>query len=75
MPEALPGLDPVRSVVYSSRSKSVDTVIVDGRVVVENGHSVRVDEEELFARSRETSVKLLQRLGRGLPECRWPHVG
>jgi cytosine/adenosine deaminase-related metal-dependent hydrolase len=63
MPEALPGLDPLRSVVYSSRSKSVDTVIVDGEIVVENGHSARVDEEALFARSREASKSLLKRLG------------
>ena len=74
LPEAWPGLDPIRSVVYSSRSKSVDTVIVDGKVVVENGRSARIDEEELFARSRETSVDLLQRISRQLPTGRWPRI-
>jgi cytosine/adenosine deaminase-related metal-dependent hydrolase len=74
MPEAVPGLDPIRSVVYSSRSKSVDTVIVDGEVIVENGHSTRFDEEELFSRCRETSRSLLQRMGREPPTGRWPRV-
>ena len=74
LPEAWPDLDPIRSVVYSSRSKSVDTVIVDGNVVVENGHSTRTDETELFARSGETSRTLLERMGRDLPTGRWPRI-
>jgi len=74
MPEAAPGLDPIRSVVYSSRSKSVDTVIVDGEVILENGHSTRTDEEELFTRSRETARDVLRRMGRELPAGRWPQV-
>ena len=64
LPEAHPGLDPIRSVVLSSRSKSVGTVIVNGEVVVEKGHSTRVDEEEVYARSREASRRLLKRMGR-----------
>ena len=64
LPEALPGLDPIRSVVYSSRSKSIDKVIVAGKVVVEKGHSTRVDEKEAYARTREASRRLLKRMGR-----------
>ena len=64
LPEAHPGLDPIRSVVCSSRSKSIDTVIVNGEVVVEKGHSTRVDEEEVYARSREASRLLLKRMNR-----------
>lgn len=74
IPEAAPGLDPVRSVVYSSRAKSVDMVIVNGEVVVEHGRSTRIDEEELFASSRDTSRELLKRMSLGLPKGRWPHI-
>ena len=74
IPEAFPDLDPIRSVVYSSRSKSVDTVIVDGEVVIEKGHSTRIDEEELFAQSRDLSRSLLKHMGRELPSGRWPRV-
>jgi len=74
IPEAFPTLDPIRSVLYSSRSKSVNTVIVDGEVVIENGSSTRIDEEELFARSREMSNALLERIGRKPPIGSWPRV-
>ena len=66
LPEAHPGLDPIRSVVSSTRSKSIDTVIVNGEVVVEKGHSTRVDEEEVYARSREASRRLLKRMNRAV---------
>ena len=55
LPEALPGADPIRSMVQSSRSKSIDIVMVNGEVIVEKGHSIRVDEEEVYARSREAT--------------------
>ena len=67
LPEAYPGLDPIRSVVYSSRSKSVDTVIVNGQVIIENGHSTRIDEQDLFASSHGIARELLERLGCGPP--------
>src|SRR5262249_21125934 len=44
LPEALPGIDPVRQLALISRTKSVRTVLVDGRVVVEDGRSTTVDE-------------------------------
>ena len=53
---------------------SAAALIVDGEIVVENGQSARVDEEELFALSRETSSRLLERLGRRPPQGRWPRI-
>jgi 5-methylthioadenosine/S-adenosylhomocysteine deaminase len=74
MPEALPGLDPMRSVVYSGRSKSVDTVVVNGRVIVKDGRSTRFDEAELYARSRELSLGVMRRMGLSAPQGRWPRL-
>lgn len=74
LPEAHPGLDPIRSVVHSSRSKSVDTVIVNGEVIVEHGHSIRVDEEEVYAKSREAANRILEGLDLSPPPPRWPHI-
>lgn len=75
LPEAWPDLDPVRSNICSSRSKSIDTVIVNGNVIVQNGHSTQVDEEELFAKSRETSTEVLKRMNRKPPVGHWPRIG
>jgi hypothetical protein len=40
--------DPVRQVVYGAPSRDVDTVIVDGRVVLRGGELVGVDTEWLL---------------------------
>ncbi|MDA1348629.1 MAG: amidohydrolase family protein [Chloroflexi bacterium] len=74
LPEAQPGLDPIRSMVHSSRSKSIDTVMVDGKVIVENGHSTRVDEEEVYARSREATRRLVEKWDSPPLSPRWPHI-
>ena len=62
IPEAIPYADPVRTLIYSTRSKNIDTVIVNGEVIIEKGHSTRLDEEELFARVREASRDALLRM-------------
>ena len=74
LPEAQPGVDPVRSIVHSSRSKSIDTVIVNGQVIVEGGHSTRVDEKEVYARVREATRELIKRWDASPLAPRWPHI-
>ena len=71
LPEAQPDLDPVRHFVLATRSRGVDTVIVDGEVIVENGASARVDEERVYAEVRSAARHLLTRMGRSI-EVRWP---
>ena len=74
LPEAQPGIDPIRSMVQSSRSKSIDTVIVNGEVIIEEGHSTRVDEQEVYARSRETTRWLVKEWNAPSLSPRWPHI-
>jgi 5-methylthioadenosine/S-adenosylhomocysteine deaminase len=64
IPEALPGVDPVRTAVMSTRSKGIHTVIVNGTPVVRGGRSVRVDEAAVFARLRHEARRLLHDIGR-----------
>ena len=42
-----PLTDPIRTLVYHAHAKDVDTVLVDGRVLVHDGAPVALDEEEL----------------------------
>jgi len=44
-----PILDPVRSLVAFGKGQDVDTIFVDGRKVVDGGHVLNADEEELQA--------------------------
>lgn len=73
LPEAQPALDPVQSVIFSAGSKSVDTVIVDGRVVLRGGRSTLLDEDAIYARARESARTMVKRVGMS-GEPRWPRV-
>ena len=73
VPEAHPGMDPVREFVLVSRSKSVDTVIVDGQIVVRGGRLTRLDENVAYERARATARRLSEALD--LPRAgTWPEV-
>ena len=62
-PEMVPSTNMIRNLFYSSRSKSVYTVIIDGRVVLEEGVFVDLDERAIFAEVRKASQALLARMG------------
>jgi cytosine/adenosine deaminase-related metal-dependent hydrolase len=51
-----PARDPINALVEYGSGADVETVIVDGEIVIENGHSTRIDEAELFAQA-ETAAK------------------
>jgi cytosine/adenosine deaminase-related metal-dependent hydrolase len=65
--------NPVNSLVYNADGRSVHTVIVDGRVVVENHRACYVDEEELITKVQTLGERLLQRTGIHFGP-RWPVV-
>ena len=46
-----PVTDPVRTLVYHAHAKDVETVLVDGRVLVRDGVLLAIDEDELVERA------------------------
>lgn len=52
-PMMQPVRDPVRSLIYAAAERAVDTVFVDGRMVVEGGRVVTLDYEEAALRLSE----------------------
>jgi cytosine/adenosine deaminase-related metal-dependent hydrolase len=46
-----PARDPINALVEYGSGADVETVIVDGEVVIENGRSTRIDDAELFAQA------------------------
>jgi cytosine/adenosine deaminase-related metal-dependent hydrolase len=48
--------DPIRNLVYSASASQIDTVIVDGRLVVEDGTVPGVDERALIRRASEAHI-------------------
>lgn len=73
LPEAQPYVDPLQGMVYSTGSKSVDTVIVDGRVVWANGGPTQVEPERVYELARRSAGGMIKRLGLDVT-TRWPIV-
>lgn len=74
-PELLPLTDVVRSLMYSGRSKSVSTVVIDGRVVLDRGKFASLDEAALLDEIQAGSRRLLQRMGLAVQRNRRPTRG
>jgi 5-methylthioadenosine/S-adenosylhomocysteine deaminase len=70
-PEAHPCIDVVGALVFSSQSRTVRTVIVEGEVIVENGRSTRVDQSRLFADVDRAAHVLASKLDYR-PGATWP---
>lgn len=52
-----PVRDPVTALVEYGSGADVETVLVDGEIVIEQGHSTRVDETELLAQGEATAKR------------------
>ncbi len=65
--------NPVNSLVYNADGRSVHTVIVNGRVVVENHRPLFVDEAELVAQVQKSGDALIERAAVNF-DSRWPIV-
>ena len=58
-PNMMPGNNIFADILYSLNNRNVDTVIVDGKVVVENGKLLTIDVEMLQAEATEISKRLV----------------
>jgi cytosine/adenosine deaminase-related metal-dependent hydrolase len=72
-PEANPHSDVIQNLVFSSGSKNISTVIVDGRVVVEDGRAALVDEHWVYAEAQAAADRVARRLDIR-PRMRWPII-
>jgi len=66
--------NPINNLVYNADGRSVHTVVVDGRVVVDTYRQSFVDESRLFATVQEIGERLQTRTGVSFPRSRWPVV-
>jgi 5-methylthioadenosine/S-adenosylhomocysteine deaminase len=63
IPEAFPLTDPISQLVYSAGGKSVHTVIIDGRVVLEARRPTRVDPARVFDSVQASVKRIFGRMG------------
>jgi cytosine/adenosine deaminase-related metal-dependent hydrolase len=66
--------NPLNNLVYNADGRSLHTVIIDGRVVVDAYRQSFVDEPRLYSKVQEIGERLLTRTGVSYPRSRWPVV-
>jgi 5-methylthioadenosine/S-adenosylhomocysteine deaminase len=56
-------VNPLGNLVYSADGSSVDTVIVDGNILVENGMIKTLDEKALLREATPVAQRIAERAG------------
>jgi len=61
--KTVPVHEPISALVWASSQANVETVIVDGQVVLEDGRSTRIDETDLMREVTDRAAELSRRAG------------
>jgi 5-methylthioadenosine/S-adenosylhomocysteine deaminase len=62
-PHLVPPLNPVSHLVYAANGADVETVIIDGKIVMKDRVVETIDEDEVMRHANERGAKLLARSG------------
>ncbi|MBI3507798.1 MAG: amidohydrolase family protein [Proteobacteria bacterium] len=62
-PHLAPATMPLYQLAYGATGQDVDTVLVDGEIVLENRRLAKVDEAAILARARIEAERMLERTG------------
>jgi cytosine/adenosine deaminase-related metal-dependent hydrolase len=73
VPEWRPLLDPVNTLVYAATGASVRTVLIDGRLVLDDGRITTIDEVEVYRKIETLARAQLERAHIRMTP-RWPVV-
>jgi cytosine/adenosine deaminase-related metal-dependent hydrolase len=68
-----PLLHPINNLIYSVSGHSVDTVIIDGEVVLKKGQFTKINEREIYEKTDRLAKDLVKRSGLRV-ESRWKVV-
>jgi len=60
-PHLYPAIQPLQRIVYAASGQDVDTVIVDGQVVMRGRKVLTVDEEAVLAAAQDEAMAALSR--------------
>jgi len=72
-PEWRPLLNATHNLVYAVSERSIDTVFVSGKVVLDQGRMIGVDEGEVYEKVEALSRKILERANISVSQ-RWPVI-
>jgi cytosine/adenosine deaminase-related metal-dependent hydrolase len=72
-PHLTPAPDPVSTIVYAAHGSDVDTVVIDGQVVMENRKVLTLDEGSVVEEARRRYGEVTERAGLTIAP-RWPVI-
>lgn len=72
-PELTPLFDIANALVYACDGRVVHTVIVDGKIIMENRKVLTLDADQIYAEAKIAGSNLVKRAGL-TPQPRWPVV-
>ncbi len=64
----------ISNIVYSANTSAVDTVMVNGKVVLKNGHFTSVDESAVYRGANAVLDRLTEKSGYAFRPCSWPII-
>jgi len=70
-PHLVPVRNPISNLVYAACGDDVDTVIIDGKIVMQGRQVKTIDEREVIERAQELGLKVDKRLGLDIGPS-WP---
>ena len=59
-PNTTPFYNPIASIVYSASSENVDTVIINGKIVMMHKKVTNMDEEKIIEKAQKSFQKILE---------------
>ena len=72
-PHLTPCFDPVSTVVYAAHGSDVDTVVVDGKVLMQGRKLQTLDEEAVLDEVRRRARQVMERSGLNI-HSNWPII-
>lgn len=72
-PHLTPAPDPVSTIVYAANGTDVDTVVIDGKIIMQGRKVLTLDEEAIVAEARRRYPEVAMRAGLDIGS-RWPVV-
>lgn len=70
-PDWAPVHNEVQCLVYAASGGSCESVLIDGRFVLEDGRLTTLDEDDVYSRIRHRAANLIERTGLEVPSS-WP---
>jgi cytosine/adenosine deaminase-related metal-dependent hydrolase len=71
--EMMPSIDPAHQLVTVGHGPTANIVLVNGRVVLNEGRATQVDQSKIFREAQKSVRRIVERLGLSLPGL-WPRI-